>query len=118
MVATPPIPNIPNNLKNLNKRLMANKDAFAVYQYANWPGRTREDIIRFIMYAYYAALNRVKFYDNFNSKRKVSKFHRVYASVSTRNPDNTNMISPSVLWRRLHSLTKTFLLQLAEIIVW
>ena len=128
MVATPNIPNIPANLKNLNKRLLANKNAWTYhtsYMLNNirrngWNGVSRANLIKFIMYAYYGSFHLMKFFnENKNSEaNKLRIFHRLYSQVSTRNRYNQSMIPPAVLWRRLHGLTKKSLIILAETVEW
>jgi hypothetical protein len=128
MVATPNIPNIPANLKNLNKRLLANKNAWTSntsYMLNNirrngWDGVSRANLIKFIMYAYYGAFHLIKFdmETNNSERRMLRNFHRLYSQVSTRNRFNQSMIPPTVLWIRLHGLTKKSLIILAKIVEW
>lgn len=130
MVATPPMRNIPANLKNLNKRLLANKNAWTAntsYMLNNirqngWnAGVKRDDIIKFIMYAYYGAFHLIKFdfdTENNTARRQLHNFHHLYSTISTRDPRNRTMIPPAVLWRRLQNLTKKSLVTLAKIVEW
>lgn len=130
MVATPPVRNIPANLKNLNKRLLANKNAWTAntsnmlnnIRRNGWnAGVKRDDIIKFIMYAYYGAFHLIKFdmdTENNTARRQLHNFHHLYSTISTRDPRNRTMIPPAVLWRRLQNLTKKSLVTLAKIVEW
>ena len=127
MIATPVRSNIPSNLKNLNERFVTGKNAknawthHTSYMLNNirrngWNHVGKEDLIKFIMYAYYGAFNDLKYHNGNNSQ--IRNFHRAYSKLSTRNPNNKTMISPSVLWRRLQTLTPFQLVKFAEIIEW
>ena len=85
----------------------------------NWRRASRSDLIKFIMYGYYGAFHRVKFFGEDNAEDDLAKFHRNYSIVSNRNPLNKSMIPPRFLWRRLQSITdKDYLLSLAKIVAW
>jgi hypothetical protein len=117
---------IPDNFKNINKRLLSSKNAWTGNTSNmmnniknNWNRASRSDIIKFIMYAYYGAFALVKFADEEKAKEDIAKFHHKYAIVSNRNPLNTSMIPAGVLWRRLQSITDDrFLVSLAKTVAW
>lgn len=126
MVATPIVRNIPVNLKNLNTRLMSSKNAWTAntsnmlnnIRNNNWRGATRDDIIKFVMYAYYGAFHLKKFFNDDNAEKQIRSFHRAYSKISTRNARNNSMIPTEILWRRLQGLTKASLLTLAKMVEW
>jgi hypothetical protein len=129
MVATPNIPHIPANLKNLNTRLLANKNAWTAntsfmlnnIRRNGWNGVSRANLIKFIMYAYYGAFHLIKFNMDRNNNSEANmlrNFHRLYSQVSTRNRNNQSMITPTVLWRRLQGLSTPSLIILAKTVEW
>lgn len=128
MVATPPVRNIPANLKNLNKRLLAHKNAWTAntsnmlnnIRRDGWNGVSRANLIKFIMYAYYGAFHLIKFNMDTNntSIHQIRNFHYLYSQISNRNRHNQSMIPPAALWRRLQGLTKASLVSLAKIVEW
>jgi hypothetical protein len=118
---------IPNNFKNINKRLLSSKNAWTAntsnmlnnIRNKNWRNASRSDIIKFIMYGYYGLFHRIKFFGEENAKDDLAKFHHKYAIVSNRNPLNQSMIPPRFLWRRLQTIDDDrFLLSLAKIVEW
>lgn len=120
---------IPANLKNLNKRLMTSPNAWTGntsnmlnrIRNNNWRHATRDDLIKFIIYAYYGAFQVVKFSlaGANDSQNSLNKFHRFYSTISSRNAFNKSMIPPEVLWRRLQSINSDReLLKIAKILEW
>jgi len=118
---------IPDNLKNINTRLLSSKNAWTGntsnmlnrIRNNNWRHASRSDIIKFIMYAYYGAFHLVKFFGEEKAKEDIANFHHKYAIVSNRNPLNTSMIPVGVLWRRLQSIDDDrFLISLAKTVAW
>ena len=118
---------IPDNLKNINTRLLSSKNAWTGntsnmlnrIRNNNWRNASRSDLIKFIMYGYYGAFHLLKFFGDEHPKNDIAKFHHKYAIVSNRNPLNTSMIPAGVLWRRLQSITdEKYLLSLAKIVAW
>ena len=127
MLATQVRNNIPANLKNLNERFVFGKNAKNAWTYHvshnlnnirrnGWNKVKRNDMIKFIMYAYYGTFNDWIYHNGNNSQ--INNFHRAYSKISTRNSNNKSMISPSVLWRRLQALGTSELIKFAEIIEW
>ena len=126
MIATPTVRNnVPANMKNLNTRLMASKNAWTANTSnmlnnirSNWSRATRDQIIKFIMYGYYGAFHLVKFFDDEDAAKHIRQFHIEYSKISTRNIRNKSMINPEILWRRLQALTKKSLMTFARIVEW
>ena len=118
MVARPVVRNIPANLKNINKRQWTTNTSVMLNKIRQngWSHVKRDDIIKFIMYAYYGAFA-LKNNDD-EVRRQVHNFHYAYSKISTRDPRNRIMISPAVLWRHLQPLTKAYLVFLAKIVEW
>lgn len=120
---------IPDNLENLNKRLLASPNAWTAntsnmlnnIRNNNWRRATRDDLIKFIMYGYYGALAIIKFNSVGKnvSSNSINKFHRFYSTISNRNAFNTSMISPKALWRRLQTIEDDkVLLKMAKMVEW
>ena len=114
MVATRPPPNIPANLRNLNKR-----DNFNTNMVSNLRNsRNRGNLLKFIMYAYYMAWWAYRDTKNNNTRKQLHKFDKKYRNISTRAEGNHSMITPKVLWDRLQPLSSAQLREFARILEW
>ena len=110
MIAQRPPVNIPNNYKNI-KNLPPNINSIREFDFVNV---TDSQIIRFIMYTYYAGWDQ-----NYEiGRRTISVFHRAISKLTTRDPKNTSRIAPSVLYRLLMRLNRETLVTLGKILEW
>jgi len=114
MVATVPRPNIPSNLRNLNKR--TNFNINMVTNLRN--SRNRADLIKFIMYAYYITWWVYRDTMNNSTRRQLHNFDNKYINISNRARGNHSMITPKVLWDRLQPLSYSKLREFSTILEW
>ena len=114
MVATRPHPNIPANLRNLNRR--TNFNVNMVNNLRN--SRNRGNLLKFIMYAYYMAWWAYRDTKNNNTRRQLHNFDHKYRNISTRARGNHSMITPKVLWDRLQTASDAKLREFASILEW
>ena len=117
-IAVPVYPSIPNNLRNLNKRRNFPTEMVNRLRSRNWVSVSRNNVIKFIMYAYYMAWDVYRDTSDNNTRRQLHNFDNKYMNISTRQRGNHSMITPEVLWNRLQRLTKTKLIEFAKILEW
>lgn len=114
MLAMVPHPNIPANLRNLNRR--ANFNVNMVNSLRN--SRNRGNLLKFIMYAYYMAWWVYRDSGDNTTRRQLHNFDSKYRNISTRARGNHSMITPKVLWDRLQPLSDAKLREFARILEW
>jgi hypothetical protein len=114
MIATPVHKAIPTSLKNLNKNLNWN----SLKKTRNIEKMSRNNLIKFIMYAYYGAWKAMKENASNAARRQLHNFDYKYMNISTRQRGNHSQIPPRVLWDKLQRLSRNYMLGLAKIIEW
>jgi len=116
---------IPSNLRYINKSLnILRSDTFSwadTVQNLSRKNKNRDELIKYIMILYYGAFGAIR--KNLNvsqKKRQLKNFHLEYLKLtpSNRSPNNNNMITSSILWSRLDSLSKDQLTRLSKVITW
>lgn len=117
MIATPSLPNMPENYKNLNK--MKNLKNFPVaalnrIRERNFLMTDRPRLIKFIMYAYYSSF----ITENKNTLRTTNIFHRAIRGLSTLSPNLNRPVPPRRLYDVLIRLNRPTLVKLAKILEW
>lgn len=118
MIATPSLPKMPENYKNLNKmKTLNNFPSVALnrIRIRNFLTTDRPRLIKFIMYAYYSSF----IGQDRNTYRLTGIFHRAIRRLSTLSNNNLNRpIPPRRLYDILIRLNRDTLVKLAKILEW
>lgn len=84
----------------------------------NWGKVSRNNVIKFVMYAYYMAHWVYRDTHDRKTLTQIHTFDHMYMSISTRQSGNHSVISPEILWNKLQRLTRNKLIEFARVLEW